>query len=332
MIVSENNRLKIFTWHIHGTYLYYLSQGSYDIYIPVNPQKSEGYYGRGKTFPFGENVIEVPVDDVRHLSFDLILFQTERNFLIDQFEVLSEEQRKLPKIYVEHNTPVGHPTNTKHVLDDPSVTLVHVTHFNKLMWHSQVPHVVVIEHGIPISGVHYSGELERGIVVVNHIKERGRITGWDLFEEVSQQIPLDLVGMGTEKYGGLGEVLHPKLPAFLARYRFFFNPLRYTSFGLAVGEAMMVGMPVVALATTEYAAVFENGFSAFTNTNLEVLIENMQLLLANKATAQEIGYEGQQIARERFGISRFTQQWEEVFYKVIQSNQHTHEKAHRIYK
>jgi len=64
----ENARLKIFTWHIHGSYLFYLSQGEYDIYIPVNNEKSEGYYGRGQTFPFGKNVIEVPASEVRKIS------------------------------------------------------------------------------------------------------------------------------------------------------------------------------------------------------------------------------------------------------------------------
>ncbi len=57
--------------------------------------------------------------------------------------------------------------------------------------------------------------------------------------------------MGAEEAGGLGEVRHVELAAFAARYRFFFNPIRYTSLGLAVIEAMMVGMPIVALATTE---------------------------------------------------------------------------------
>ena len=49
--------MKIFTWHIHGSYLYFLSQGDYEIFIPVNEKKTEGYYGRGQTFPFGKNVM-----------------------------------------------------------------------------------------------------------------------------------------------------------------------------------------------------------------------------------------------------------------------------------
>jgi hypothetical protein len=54
----DNNGFRIFTWHIHGTYLYYLSKGNFTIYIPVNGKNTEGYYGRGETFPFGNNVIK----------------------------------------------------------------------------------------------------------------------------------------------------------------------------------------------------------------------------------------------------------------------------------
>jgi len=75
--IIDQRRPKVFTWHIHGSYLYYLSQGNYDLYIPVNDEKSEGYYGRGKTFPFSNNVIEVPANEVRNLDFDLVLFQTD---------------------------------------------------------------------------------------------------------------------------------------------------------------------------------------------------------------------------------------------------------------
>jgi len=320
----DAQKLNIFTWHIHGSYLYYLSQGNYNLYIPVNDKRNEGYYGRGKTFPFGPHVIEVPAEEVRNLSFDCILFQSEQNFLTDQYEVLSEAQRKLPAVYVEHNTPVGHPVNTLHVMNDPEVVLVHVTHFNKLMWNHAVPMVQVIEHGVNDPAARYSGELEKGIVVVNHIKERGRIAGWDVLEEVRKKIPLDLVGMGSERYGGLGEVLHPQLPAFTARYRFFFNPMRYTSFGLAVCEAMMMGMPIVALGTTEYAAVLKDGYTGFVNTNLDKLIGGMQALLNDPALARRQGQHAMAMALDQFNIHRFVKEWESVFRFAMNSKKLTY--------
>src|SRR3982750_2168317 len=96
--------MKIFTWHIHGSYLYFLSQGDYEIYIPVTRSRTEeGYYGRGETFPFGPNVIEISVEEVKNKEFDCILFQTNQNYLADQYHILSEKQRTLPCIYLEHD-------------------------------------------------------------------------------------------------------------------------------------------------------------------------------------------------------------------------------------
>ncbi|MGI8951299.1 MAG: glycosyltransferase family 4 protein [Chitinophagaceae bacterium] len=315
-------KLRIFTWHIHGSYLCYLSQGNYDIYIPVNQEKNEGYYGRGETFSFGENVIEVAAEEVKNLHFDCILFQTNKNFLVDQYEILSEEQRKLPRIYLEHDPPTKNPTDTRHVMNDPDVIMVHVTHFNRLMWQNDVPVVKVIDHGVIQPSINYDGKIEKGIVVVNHLHQRGRKLGADIFNEVSKKVPLDLIGMGTKEYGGLGEVLHPNLPQFINQYRFFFNPIRYTSLGLAVIEAMMIGIPVVALATTEYVTVLKDDFSGFIHTDIDYLTEKMKLLLQNKNLAKEIGMHGKKTAEKRFNIQRFVKDWEELFqfavtYKTI---------------
>ena len=164
-----NRKIKVFTWHIHGSYLFYLSQGDFDIYIPINAQKSEGYYGRGETFPFGDNVIEVPADEVRYLNFDCVLFQTNQNYLVDQFDVLSEEQRRLPRIYLEHDPPRAHPTDTKHIMTDPTVCFVHVTHFNRLMWDNGNVPTYVVEHGVTIPHIPYQGDINRGLVVINNL-------------------------------------------------------------------------------------------------------------------------------------------------------------------
>ncbi len=71
---------------------------------------------------------------MRDLDLDLIIYQTPKNYFEDQFEILSPAQRMLPKIYLEHNTPKPDAVNTRHPVDDPNVLLVHVTHYNRLMW------------------------------------------------------------------------------------------------------------------------------------------------------------------------------------------------------
>lgn len=328
--MTISHRLKIFTWHIHGTYLYYLSKGDFDIYIPVKDVKEEGYHGRGETFPFGPNVIEVPVEHVRELDFDCILFQTNKNYLTDQFEILSEYQRQLPKVYVEHDPPTDHPTDTQHIVQDPDIILVHVTHFNRLMWNNTITETRVIEHGVPKSPVNYIGDIEKGIVVINHLHQRGRKLGADIFTEVAKHVPLDLIGMGTLEHGGLGEILHPDLPQFTSRYRFFFNPIRYTSMGLAVCEALACGIPVVALATTENASVFQNGYNGFMHTDVDYLIEKMLMLLQDRSMGVEVGARGKELAESKFSLQRFTREWKDTFLTAI-ANTPQYDKKNSFY-
>ena len=314
--------LRILTWHIHGNYLYYLVANgtAHEFYLPVKAGDHEGYGGRLPGFPWPDNVHDVPAEAVRHLEFDCILFQSHKNYLEDQYEILSEGQRRLPRIFVEHNPPREHPTNSRHPVDDPDVLLVHVTHFNDLMWDNGRTPTRVIEHGVIVpEAVRYSGELERGIVVVNGLPSRRRLRGADVFERARQEVALDLVGMEAKELGGLGALKYDDLHAFASRYRFFFNPIRYTSLGLAVCEAMMIGMPIIGLATTEMVTAVENGVSGYVSTDVNWLIARMRQLLADPAEARRLGDGARHYARERFAIERFRRDWEETFRLVTVS-------------
>lgn len=237
-------KLRVLTWHVHGNYLLYLSRAGVEFVLPTRPGRGEGYGGRGTTFPFGTNVTEVPAEAVPKLDFDCVLFQSRRNYELDQYVILSDEQRRLPRIYLEHDPPLEHPTDTRHWFDDSAGLLVHVTPFNALFWDAGRTPTRVIDHGVEVPpGARYGGGLQKGLVVVNHLRQRGRRLGADVFERLRRVVPLDLVGMDAESLGGLGEVFPPDLPAFMNRYRFFFHPIRFTSLGLALIEAMMVGVP-----------------------------------------------------------------------------------------
>jgi glycosyltransferase involved in cell wall biosynthesis len=307
----------MFTWHVHGSYLYYLAQGPHEIYLPTLPGRPEGYGGRTPSYSWPDNVHEVPVPEVRNLDLDCILFQARQHYLRDQLEFLSRPQRELPTIYLEHDPPREHPTDTRHPVDDPNVLLVHVTCFNELMWDCGRTPTCVIEHGVQVPpGVRYTGELERGLVVVNNLCRRGRRLGADIFERVQREIPLDLVGRGWEEAGGTGKIRHQELPAFSARYRFFFNPIRYTSLGLAVCEAMMIGLPIIGLATTEMVTTVANGISGYLDTDVGRLVEHMRRLLADPEAARMLSVGARCHAQQRFHIERFVRDWDEAFTLV----------------
>jgi hypothetical protein len=310
-------RLRILTWHVHGNYLWYLSHAAHDFYLPVKDDGSPGYGGRGRTFPLGENVHDIPASEVRNAQFDIVLYQHWQHYTHDRFELLSPAQRRVPRIFIQHDPPLDHPTDQRHWCDDPGALLVHVTPFNALMWDSGATPTKIIDHGVPChEHVTYTGEIPRGITAINNLATRGRRLGPDIFHHCAAQVPLDLVGMQAEAFGGLGEVAPTKLAAFSARYRFFFNPIRYTSLGLAVCEAMMLGMPVVGLATTEMATAIQNGVTGFVDTHIGRLIDAMRMLIDDPAAARRLGENARRYAQERFSLARFVRDWNQTFQEV----------------
>lgn len=306
--------LRVLTWHVHGSYLYYLTQAACEFYLPVQP---DGSGGKGSNYPWGANLHEIAAADVRKQAFDCILFQSQQNWLVDQFELLSPAQRQLPRIYLEHDPPRQHPTDTRHPVDDSDVLLVHVTHFNNLMWDNGRMTTRVIEHGVRVPAeARYSGELDRGLVIINNLKLRGRRLGADIFEQARQELPLDLVGINAGQLGGIESLSHHDLLMLASRYRFLYNPIRYTSLGLAICEAMSVGLPVLGLATSELATVIENGVSGFIATDAAELNHHARRLLADPAEARRLGEGARRTALERFSIDRFSRDWEDAFRLV----------------
>ena len=308
------NRLRILAWHVHGSYLNALARLDHDWFLPTKPGRPEGYGGRGRTFDLPASLAEVPAERVRDLDVDLVIYQSPKNLFDDGPEILSEAQRRLPRIYLEHNTPKPDAVASLHPFADPDGLLVHVTCYNRLMWDNGTTPTAVIEHAVAIDpSANASFALPRGIVVVNGSQKRPRIAGYDLFLAARDRVPLDIVGMETEAIGGLGDVPYRDLHALVGRYRFLYSPMRYTSLPLAVVEAMTLGLPVVALATTELPNVIENGVTGFVSNDPDELVERMLLLLADEGLARRLGDNARSVAETRFGLDRFKRDWQGAF-------------------
>lgn len=309
-------KLSILCWHIHGSYLRAITQTQHNWYLPVKEGKPEGYGGRFPGLP--EYVRDVPADEVRNLPLDLVIAQTPKNYSEDRAELLSAAQQRLPLIYLEHNTPKPHPTDSKHPVDNPNVLLVHVTYFNQLMWDNGTTPTTVIEHSVAIDPtVRYSGNRAEGITIINGMQRRSRIAGYDVFLHARQQVPITAVGMQTEAFGGLGDVPYPKLHRRIAEYRFLFSPMRYTSLPLAVIEGLTLGMPIVALATTELPTVIENGVHGYCSCNPDELIAHMRDLVTHPNEAHRLGANARALASHRFGLERFVRDWNNAFARVM---------------
>jgi len=310
-------KLNVLIWQIHGSYLNSLVQAPHRFYLPTKPGKPEGYGGRGPTYSWSPDTIDVPAEEVRDLDLDLIIYQTMKNFTEDGREILSPEQRALPTIYLEHNTPQGRVNEMAHSVNDPGVLLVHVTHFNDLFWDSRETPTRVIDHAVMPTSGGYTGEYEKGVSLINDMPRRKRVVGGDIFSRVRREVPLDLFGFDSKEVAGFGDLPQAKVHEEIKPYRFYFNPIRYTSLPLSILEAMEIGLPVVALATTELVTVIKDGENGFIDTNVENLICRMRRLLADPEEARLIGEAGRRTVQERFGLERFVTDWEAAFEEAL---------------
>jgi glycosyltransferase involved in cell wall biosynthesis len=79
---------------------------------------------------------------------------------------------------------------------------------------------------------------------------------------------------------------------------------------------MMVGVPVIGLATTEMATVVENGVSGFVDTDVGRLVARMRSLLGDAAEARRLSDGARRAAERRFSIGRFVHDWDAVLSRV----------------
>jgi glycosyltransferase involved in cell wall biosynthesis len=169
----------------------------------------------------------------------------------------------------------------------------------------------VIEHGIPDPGYRYAGTLPHSAVVINEAARRGRVTGTDLLPAFERVAPLDLFGIGSAR-----DVHQSVLHDELALRRVYVHPFRWTSLGLSLLEAMMLGLPAVALATTEAPRAVPPEAGVCSN-DLSVLLEAVRWLIADPAAARALGRSARAATLARYGLPRFLQAWDSLFAELV---------------
>jgi hypothetical protein len=311
--------MRVLLWHVHGSWTTGFVQGPHDYLVPVLPDRGPDGRGRAQTWDWPASVHEVAPRDLATADIDVVILQRpeELNGLARRWLGGRRPGRDIPAIYLEHSTPEGPVNQMRHpAVDRPDLTLVHVTHFNALFWDAGTTPWRVIEHGIVDPGYRYTGELERAVAVVNEPVRRGRVTGTDLLETLGAAVPIDLFGMGATAIGGRDDVPQHRLHDEMARRRVYVHPMRWTSLGLSLLEAMQLGMPVVALATTEVAEAVPSDAGVVTN-RLDELQDAMRWLVNSPEDAQVMGKAGRGAALDKYGLPRFLADWDRLLDEVV---------------
>jgi hypothetical protein len=311
--------MNILLWHVHGSWTTAFVQGEHTYLLPVVPDRGPDGRGRAQTWEWPPNAVEVTPEEAADADVDVVLLQRphELDRLAEEWLGGRRPGRDLPAVYVEHNAPQGPINEMRHpAADRDGFTVCHVTHFNALFWDCGATPTRVIEHGIVDPGYRYTGEEARAAVVINEARRRARVTGTDLLERFAAAgVPVDLFGMDAGSIGGIEDVPQHRLHDEMARRRVYLHPIRWTSLGLSLIEAMHLGMPVVALATTE-APEAVPAEAGVVSTSVETLAGAARDFLADPDRAREAGRAARAAALERYGLERFLADWDELLTEV----------------
>ena len=310
--------MKIFLWHVHGSWTTAFVQGNHKYLVPVLPDRGEDGRGRALTWTWPPSVMEVTPVEAADAEVDIVVLQRphELHSLTEAWLGGRRPGRDLPAVYLEHTAPEGPINGMRHpAADRDDLVLVHVTHFNALFWDSGSTRTRVIEHGIVDPGYRYTGEVPAAAAVINEAGRRGRVTGTDLLPKLNGRIPIHLFGMGAAVLGGIEDLPQEQLHDEVARRRVYLHPYRWTSLGLALLEAMQLGMPVVALATTEVAEAVPPEVGVVTN-RLASLRQGLEAFVTEPEAAREAGRAARRACLSRYGLGRFLADWDALLEEV----------------
>jgi len=301
-------------WHVHGAWSTAFVQGGHDYLVPVlpgRPPDGRGLPSRPGAADWPPSAIEVTPAQLAGAEIDVAVAQRPHELELIARWTGRRPGRDLPVAYVEHKAPSGPVGNMRHPAGGRmGHVIVHVSHFNRLFWDSGGTPTVVIEPGVPDPGYRYTGELAAAAVAVNEPLRRGRAAGADLIGEFRRRMRVDLFGAGTEPLGGT-DLPHKALLDEMPRRRLYLHPVRWSSLGLPLIEAMHLGMPVVALATTA-APEAVPAAAGVVSADMQVLVRACRELLADPERARQAGLAAREHALARYGLGRFLRAWDRL--------------------
>ncbi|MGV0834427.1 glycosyltransferase [Mycolicibacterium thermoresistibile] len=293
--------------------------GRHRYLVPVStdePAVARGLLGRD--WP---NAVEVPTDRLRDQDIDLVVVQRPEEIELAERWLGRRLGPDVPTVYVEHNAPRPFAVDSVHpIADRHDIPLIHVTEFNELMWDNGAAPTMVINHGVADPGRLYTGEIPAAAAMINEPLRRWRTVGADLLGELAAHRPIDVWGIDTLALNdrhpnglvrGRGDVSPPQLWREVARRRVYLHTARWTSLGLSMVEAMFLGMPIVAVATTMAPLVVPTE-AGVVSANPKTLAYALERFATDFADAGAAGKAARDFAVANFSLDRFLTQWDEV--------------------
>lgn len=170
----------------------------------------------------------------------------------------------------------------------------------------------------------WNGDRDQVITIGQSMRARSKYCNFDAFKDSTEGLERKLFGPNNDDSGIPGGFLtYDEMKAVLRDSRvYFYTGTHPASYTLNFMEAMMTGIPIVAVGnrlgnnsdfpnqtTYEVTQIIKNGINGYYSDGLDELRKYVDEMLKNKNLAAQIGRMGRQKAIELFGKDQIKKDW-----------------------
>lgn len=183
----------------------------------------------------------------------------------------------------------------------------------------------------PAEFADYNGLNKEVIIFHQDLKTRNEFVGFKHVMDVFQGLPAHVYGPNNQNLGELngGYLSYEEMRQKMRDARvYFYTGTQPASYTLNLIEAMMTGIPVVAIGpglwnslnlagdVYEIPDIIQNAVNGFVADDVGRLRGYIEYLLKDAETAKRVGQMGRETAIARFGMDVVKSKWQEFFKKI----------------
>jgi hypothetical protein len=315
--LKESDILNILTFCTHERYEQNLCKTGHRFYSFNHGKRWNKDFGK-----IPENYEEISIVPW-YVNFDLILCHTscERLSVAKQMQSLFN----IPILRQTHVLPDVRFDVPEQISSFNSIEVDHdsfISSYNMQQWgNHKNKNTSMIEHGIDFDFWQTGPDLERDNVllsVVNQWPSRDWCCGWNLWNDIvkiKEPLPTRVLGdsPGLSKPAENIEALRDAYKSSSV----FLNTSIHSPVPTVLMEAMACGCAVVSTDNCMIPEIIEHGVNGLLANTAEELREHCTYLLKNPDKARELGENARRTIEEKFNLQRFTDNWNNLFFKVI---------------
>lgn len=250
----------------------------------------------------------------QNIEYNFVLSQNKQG----QFPILNQIAKSInvPLITLEHCLPLNlNSAQLEEIKRDYSGNInVFISNFSRDEWGYSEKEAKVIHHGVDSNFFKPNPRLERKneiIHVGNDVIGRGLILGFDIFQRVTKDLPVKLVG--DSKGLSLPAKNTYELVKEYQTSSVYLNTTRSSVVPTTMLEAAAAGCAIISTKTGAIPEYFTDGVDSILTDNEAELRKHVFRLIHNTDEAKEWGEKARLSITTKFPLKNFVNSWNQLF-------------------